>query len=483
MKLSTKVAYNTIIQILSKVIATVLGLVAIAIITRYLGQTGYGEYTTIVTFLSFFGIIADLGLTLVTVQMISLPNADQEKIIGNLLALRLVTAVIFLGLAPLVVLFFPYSLLIKLGVIVTTLSFLFIALNQILVGLFQKNLRMDKVSIAEVTSRLILVIGVVVAYKIDSGLIGIMVATVIASAISFILHYIFSLKFVRIKLRFDYKYWLKIITRSWPLAVTIVLNLIYLKADTLFLSVVKRPTEIGIIAEVGIYGAAYKVIDVFITLPFMFAGIILPILTARWVTKDNEGFKNILQKSFDIMVIFALPLIIGTQLVARDVMILIAGNDFAASGPILQVLIIAAGLIFLGCMFAHAVIAIDKQRKIIGAYLITAVTSVIGYLIFIPRFSYFGAAWVTIYSELLIAVISAWLIWKYTKFIPNLKVFVKSLAASLVMLLSIYLVINYTNSNLAVVLSMAVIIYMICLYIFRGITKEDVAVLLNKKDE
>ena len=127
MRLSTKVAYNTIIQIISKIISTALGLVAIALITRYLGRVGFGQYTTIIAFLSFFGIVADLGLTLITAQMISQPGVDQDRILSNLLGLRLVTAIGFLGLAPLVILFFPYEPIIKIGVIVTTASFLFIA--------------------------------------------------------------------------------------------------------------------------------------------------------------------------------------------------------------------------------------------------------------------------------------------------------------------------------------------------------------------
>lgn len=45
----------------------------------------------------------------------------------------------------------------------------------------------------------------------------------------------------------------------------------YLKTDTLILSLIKSPEE------VGLYGAAYRIIDVPTTLPYMFAGIILPI--------------------------------------------------------------------------------------------------------------------------------------------------------------------------------------------------------------
>ncbi len=475
MRLSAKVAYNTIVQTASKLVSVVLGLAAVALMTRYLGQVGFGEYITIITFLSFFGIIADLGLTLVTARMLSEPGADEEKITGNLLGLRLVTAVVFLALAPLLVQFFPYPPLVKLGVLITTLSYLFIALNQVLVGLFQKHLRLDKVSIAEVASRLALVAGVILVVRLDGGLVGIMVASVLASAISFILHFVFSLKFVRIKLRFNFSLWRGIIAKSWPLALTIIFNLIYLKTDTLFLSIIKRPSAIGIIAEVGIYGAAYRVIDVLVIFPFMFAGLILPILTRLWTNKDKEKFQLVTQKAFNLLMLLALPLVIGTQFVARDVMMLVAGNDFALSGPVLRILIFAAGLIYFGSIFSHGIIAIDRQKDVIWAYAFTAVTAVIGYYILIPRFSYFGAAWVTIYSELIIAVIPAVILYYHTKFIPRFDIALKALFASLVMAAALYYLHNF---NLVIMLTTAVIAYFAALFLVGGIKKDEIKELL-----
>jgi O-antigen/teichoic acid export membrane protein len=474
MRLSARVAHNTIIQVLGKFIATLLGLVAIALITRYLGRGGFGQYTTIITFLSFFGITADLGLTLVTVQMISQPGINQNKIISNLFSLRFVSALIFLGLAPLVVFFFPYDPLVKIGVAVTTLSFFFMALNQVLVGIFQKNLRMDKVSIAEISGRVILVISVIAAIRLNYGLLGIMAAMVISSAINFILHYLFSTKFVKIKFSFDKAIWKEIINKSWPLALTIVFNLIYLKTDTLILSLIKSQEE------VGIYGAAYKVIDVLITIPFMFAGLILPIITASWAGRNKERFKSILQKSFDIMVMLAIPLAVGAQFTASSVMTLVAGENFNDSGPILKVLILAASIIFIGSMFTHGIIAIDKQKKIINAYIFAGITAVIGYLIFIPRYSYFGAAWVTIYSESVVVLASAYLVWRHTNFLPNLKIFFKSLAASIIMGASIYLAQTIYQLNLFIILTLATVAYFGALYILKGISRQDIMSLMNK---
>ena len=474
MKLSTKVAYNTIIQVASKFAATGLGLAAIAVITRYLGLVGFGQYTTIITFLSFFGITADLGLTLVTVQMISRPGVNQDKIISNIFTLRLISAVIFLGLAPLIVLFFPYAPIVKIGVAVTTLSFFFIALNQILTGVFQKNLRMDKVSIAEIAGRAFLVIAVIAAARLDSGLIGIMTAMVVSSAINFLLHYLFSISFVRIQFSFDREVWKEIIKKSWPLALTIAFNLLYLKTDTLILSLIKSE------AEVGIYGAAYKVIDVAITIPFMFAGLILPIITASWAEKNFKQFKGVLQKSFNAMAIMALPLIVGAQFTAKPIMVSVFGEDFAPSGAILKILILAAGIIFLGSMFTHGIIAINKQKKIISAYIFVGITAVAGYLIFIPKYSYFGAAWVTIYSEITVVSASVYLLWKYTKFLPDLKIFFKSLLASAVMGACLYYLQANYRINIFLILTVAVVIYLGSLYMFRGISKQDMTDLMNK---
>ncbi|MBL7058217.1 flippase [Patescibacteria group bacterium] len=472
MNITTKVAQNYILQVISKAISTILGLVAMALMARYLGLYEFGHYITIITFLSFFGILADLGLTLTTVQMISPEGANTRKILSNLLGIRFVSALLFLGIAPLIVFLLPYETLTQTGVLITAGSFFFIALTQILIGLFQKNLRMEKVAIAEVISRIVLVVGIALSAWFDLGLYSILIFIVLSSFVNFLLLFIFSRKLVKIRLEFDFELWIEIIKKSWPLAVTIGLNLIYLKADTLLLSFMK--TE----EEVGIYGSAYKVVDVFITLPFMFAGIVLPILTKEWSQGKVESYKQVLQKSLDTMIIIILPVVIGTQYIANNVMTAIAGKEFFQAGAVLKLLIIACAIIFVQVMFSHAVIAINKQKKLIVGYAFTAITALIGYLIFIPKYSYFGAAWVTIYSELVITLVSIFLVWKYTKFKPNFTIPIKALVASIVMSLFLY---KYSNISIAISLPIASIIYFITLYSIKGLNFIPIKEILKGK--
>ncbi len=76
MSSSRSVAKNSVIQIVGKGISTALGIAVIALVTRALLPAGFGQYTKVITFLSFFGIVADLGLTLITAQMISEKGAE-----------------------------------------------------------------------------------------------------------------------------------------------------------------------------------------------------------------------------------------------------------------------------------------------------------------------------------------------------------------------------------------------------------------------
>ncbi len=413
--------------------------------------------------MQFFGILVDFGLTLTTVQMISEPIADENKITSNIFTLRFFSALLFLGLAPIIVLFFPYSVTLKIGVAITTLSFLFIALNQVLIGLFQKHLSMWKVAIAENAGRIVLIVLITLAIATGHGLLSIMWAVILGSAANFLVNFLFSLKYVRIKFAFDWQIWKEIYQRSWPIGLSIIFNLIYLKADTIILSLFKSQ------AEVGLYGASYRVLDVLTTFPMMFVGLLLPVLTAAWAEKNLERFKRIMQKAFDFLVMIAVPIIFGTLLLGERIMTLVAGRAFILSGTILKILILAAGMIFIGTLFGHAIVAVQKQRVMIWGYALVAIFSLASYLLFIPHYSYWGAAWVTVFSEGAVALLTFLVVYRTTCLFPSGKIFLKSVAASLAMLAVIYWLIDL---NLIILITLGATVYFGVLYFLKGYSKE-----------
>lgn len=476
MALARKVAANTVIQVLTKIASTGLSLISMALITRYLGQYGFGQFTTAITFVTFFSIAADLGLTLVATQLISRPGADASRMMSNLFSFRLVTAVAIIALAPLSVWLFPYDAVVKQGVGIASLAFLFVILCQIFVSLFQRELVTNRIAIAEVGSRFVMVAVTAVAVYKNWGVSGVLWAMTVANILSFGIHYIFARRFVALRWLYEPEIWKDILSRSWPLIVTIVMNLVYLKADTLLLSLMKSQSE------VGLYGAAYRVIDVLVTIPFMIGGTVLPILTARWLSAARDDYQRVWQRVFDASAILAWPLMIGGFVFATPIMVLISGSQFAISGSILKILIFAVGAVFFSSFFSYTMLSFDRQRKLIPAYMITATVSLGLYLVLIPRFSYFGAASVTIVSETLVGFLSWIAIRRVSRLRIAWKCFLKALASAVVMggvLLALHLPMdNFWELLGGVVLG--TVIYGLVLYGLKGLSKAELKEILGK---
>src|SRR3989338_10362030 len=112
------IARNYLVQFGSRVVAVTLGLLTLAVMTRALGDTGFGQFTTAVTYLQVVAVLVDLGLTLVFIQMISTPGADEERIASAFLGLRLFSNMTVFTAAALLSFLTPYAPVIKIAIAV-----------------------------------------------------------------------------------------------------------------------------------------------------------------------------------------------------------------------------------------------------------------------------------------------------------------------------------------------------------------------------
>src|ERR671917_2434591 len=103
------VASNTAVQVAGKVVMLGMGLVSIAVITRYLGPDDYGRYTLALTYMQLFAVLADVGLFTIVVREISRDPERTERLVGNTLTLRLLLAAVAIALAALISLLLPYD--------------------------------------------------------------------------------------------------------------------------------------------------------------------------------------------------------------------------------------------------------------------------------------------------------------------------------------------------------------------------------------
>lgn len=414
MAIARKIAYNVIFNVITKFISTVLALVGIGFITRYLGKEGFGDYSTVLAFFAFFGSAADLGLYAITAREISRSGADENKILGNAFALRLVSSLAVFILTPLLVYFLPYSNDVKIGILIAAASFVFSSTYMVLNGVFQKNLAMDKVATAEVIGKFIQIAIIVLAVRNDMGFRTIILSILLAMVFNFTAVLLMVKKYVPLKLQFDFSYWKKFLKESAPLGLSAIVVFIYFKIDTILLSVIKTSTE------VGIYNAAYKVIENVSFIPAMIVGLMFPMFS-RHIFSDKKQFSHLADETFKVFSILVVPMIVGTLFLSEGIINLIGGAAFADASNTLRILIFALAFIFFGGLFNNILISANHQKKMLAALAGCAVFNVVSNIIFIPMFSYTAAAVISVATEFFVAISGLILIWKYVGYVPTVK--------------------------------------------------------------
>jgi O-antigen/teichoic acid export membrane protein len=471
MNLIKKIAFNTLVHSAGKFGASLIGVFIVAILTRYLGVDGYGEYTTIFAYLFFFAILTDLGLYVVTVNELGRSEFGEERFFNNIFSIRFFSALIFLTLASVLVFVFPYSGLIKLGVMVASVSIFLNLIDQIVVAFFQNKMNMKRVAVAELVGKLVTLGLTILVVYLGLGLLWVMVTIIVGFSFNLAINLVYLRRYIKLRFSFELNIWKKILKKSWPIAVTSVFSLIYFKADTLALSILPVNEMYAASREqaVGIYGAPYKILEVLIAWPAIFMGLVSPLLAKAVAEKKKIEFNVIFQKAFDILSIIIWPMIIGVLVLAKPLMVLIAGHAFAASGIPFQILIFAVGIIFLTHLTTYAIIALGKQKKMIKYYALAAVLALIGYLILIPKYSYLGAAGMTLGVELFMLIATLYLLKREILIKINLVVFGRAMLSAVVMGFMLTFLLNF---NIILLIIAGAIVYLGLIWIFNGINKE-----------
>lgn len=394
------ISRNTAVQLGGKVVSTLLGLAAVSLMTRALGRAGYGQYTTVVAYLQFFGVLVDFGLTMTIGRELGQTEpAAQPKLIGNAVAFRATTAALAFAVAPLAAWLLPYPLVIKTGITLTAIAFWAGSMSQSLGAVFPALLKSERGVAVDLASRLVMLGGALLAVYYRLPLPAYLASVVASNVIAAWL----TLRFIRQLIPFRWLWegtvWAHLWRVTWPVAITIALNLIYFKADTLFLSLLKPA------ADVGLYGAAYKVLEVLLAVPAIVGSLMVP-LAARARANSMNELADLYRGTMDTMLAAGAAVIVGALIVGTPLMVWLAGSDFSIAGRLLVPLGLATACIFVGNGAGYFIFALDLQKQMLWRYAGVAVVSLVGYALFIPAYSYWGAAWMTLAVEALMAAMS-----------------------------------------------------------------------------
>ncbi|MBI2404934.1 oligosaccharide flippase family protein [Candidatus Gottesmanbacteria bacterium] len=301
------VGKNTIAQIIGKAVGAVVTFAITLLIAQKLGAIGYGEFTKIITYVTFFYLIADFGLNAVFLQQVQ--NESQQeyhRLWHALIMLRLVLSLVFVFGSLLLLPLLPssnasgYTNMVKVGILLFSPTIIFQALLTSTNAIFQKNLRYDLSTIATSIGSATSLVLVFIAMQQEASLIAVISSLFVGSMVTAgIALFLATTLHTSWTVSWDGNGMKKLFLPALPLAATLLLNLVYFRADSVILTLT-RPTS-----DVGIYGFAYKFFEFPLVVPTFFMNSLYPLLLAA-KRHSQKQFLHLAKKAAGILFAFLL---------------------------------------------------------------------------------------------------------------------------------------------------------------------------------
>ncbi len=461
---TAKIAKNSLVQLVAGVINKLLGVLLVIYAARQLGTSGFGTYAYVLSLYAIFYIVTDFGLGTITTRDVAQDSSRESVYLGQVLLVRVGLALIAaLGLIGTVWMLGQPVLMVRLSAIVA-LSLFFNSAVDSCSALFYAHQRMEipaAIAVVATTLRITTSLGAL------AGGAGVEVLLWIHSMVSilqFLIIFIMLRHFVRPAFRLDWAFTKNLLKKAYPLALANLFSVIYFRVDTVMLGAMKNQTE------VGLYNAAYRLLEFTLIFPAYYGGAIFPVIASSF-QGNRQRFLLIYRRSLKYMWIMALPMALGVTMVGPKLTYVLYGAAYMPSVQLLLVLVWSLLIIAINAVSVPYLIVMERQRLVTVFTLVMMVFNIVLNAVFIPRYGALGAAWVTLVSEIINIVLYVMVLAKPLALNFNLiRYFLKPALAGLLMVGGLYFI-NPWDLGFQIILG--ALIYGSALWLLGGFDEID----------
>lgn len=395
--LAVRLAANTLVLAVGSFVGSVIAFFTFVAVTRGLGPEIYGHITAAIVYLFIPTVIAEAGLSAAILREISGHPERTEHAMRASLPLRTLVGIVFVGGATVLGLLLPFEHDTKVAILISSAGSFLTLMSVSLMPVLQASLRMHWAVAGNLLGRLVTLGLTLAALEAGMGLKAVVAAQAIGVGVTFLFHLAVVARIVSLRPLVDTPYWRGLVAISLVLGLAIALGQVYFRVDTLLLALL-RDAE-----EVGLYGAAYKFLELSEFVVSAFALSLLPPLTRFVATRDPRA-RGLVQKGFDLLMAVAGPLAVILYVFAEDIVVASAGPKFRDGAVALQILAPYVLFSFANGLFFRVLIASGRDRTLLGLSSGILVVNVALNMALIPEYGFKAAAWSSVASEALVLV-------------------------------------------------------------------------------
>jgi PST family polysaccharide transporter len=383
---------------LDRVVRMGLGLVVGVWVARYLGPAQFGMLNFSVAFVALFAILATLGLEQIVLREVVLRPEQTHEILGTGFALRALGSAVAPALAIGVVhLVQPDDAAARLLVSILSIGVLFQGFDTI-DSYFQSQVQSRLTVIAKNSAFLLMTVARVMLIRGHAPVWafgGAVVGEQALGAVGLVIAYRWKVGAFA-KWRFSKSRAATLLGQSWPVILSGMAMIVYMRIDLVMLKVMQGGQA------AGIYAAATRVSEVWYFIPTAVVTSVWPaVLRAK---SDPELYYQRIGRLFSTMSLLAISIGGIMVMVSKPIIVFLYSDAYRAAAPVLAVHVWASIFVFLGVAqapwdFAEEALKLGFYRTLSGG-----VSNVLLNLFLIPHYGAMGAAIATVVSYALSSV-------------------------------------------------------------------------------
>lgn len=386
---------NSIYNAIKSAAAIVFPLISFPYASRVLLTEGIGKVNFGNSVISYFTLIATLGISTYAMRECAKVRDDKAKLsatASQMFSINMVTTVLSYILLALTLLFAKPLEEYRLLIVVQSTAILFTTL-----GADWLNTAMEDFKYLTLRTVAFQALSLVAMFlfvrKPEDYLIYALISVVSAAGSNF-LNIFYRRRYCSVRFTFN----MDLRKHLGPILLLfsmILSQTIYVNSDVTIIGLYRGDHE------VGLYSTAVKIYTIVNTMVASVAFVVMPKLTYWFSKKDYGEINSLLRYGLGFIVTLGLPCIVGVNTVCRDVVEFLAGPEYLDAAPALHILTIALLGSFLGGFVGNLIMIPSGREKVcLLTSLISAALNLVLNMIFIPIFGFVAAAATTATAEL-----------------------------------------------------------------------------------
>ncbi|HFH9843860.1 TPA: flippase [Streptococcus suis] len=456
---------NAALNGLRNILNLIFPLITFPYVTRVLSVSGIGEYNFANSIVSYFLLLAGLGVSKYGLREGAKYRDDIEKeskFVSEVFTINMVATILAYLLLAVVIVFSDQVNRYAITVIIFSLQIFFTTIG--VEWLFSMYEEYAYITIRSIIFKIISVV-LLFLFVRDKNDVGIYAAiTVFSSVGSNILNYIRARKMVHIRFRFKFD-WNKHLKSIMILFASSIAIQIYVNSGITILGFMKDTYT------VGLYSVSSKIYTIVKNGLAAILIVTIPRLSMLWGKNLVREYKTLFKDIFNGLLLVMFPSMVGLIMLSKQVVLIISGEEYISAVSSLRILCLALICSIISWIFNDGVLIPTKREKYaLYSTIISAILNIIASFLLIGRWGQDAAALAVLIAEAAGMIMNIYWSRDIIKLKDILETHFGAIIGCIIIIVECALVNRYISGNIVstiVAIIVSVLTYTIMLIIFK----------------